>query len=52
METSLTDERRQEVTVPEQLPDMAPINVTDSFTHHIKLGGALGSEIYPETSLG
>lgn len=52
METSLTDERRQEVTVPEQLPDMAPVNVTDSFTYHIKLGGALGSKIYPETSLG
>lgn len=52
METSVTDERRQEVTVPEQLPDMAPVNVTDSFTYHIKPGGALGSKIYPETSLG
>lgn len=53
MEMPLTDERRQKkITVPEQLPDMAPINTTDSFTYHIKLGEVLESKICPESSLG
>ncbi|PFX31098.1 hypothetical protein AWC38_SpisGene4071 [Stylophora pistillata] len=53
MEMPLTDERRQKkITVPEQLPDMAPVNTTDSFTYHIKLGEVLESKICPESSLG
>lgn len=53
MEMPLTDERRQKkITVPEQLPDMAPVDTTDSFTYHIKLGKVLESKICPESSLG